>query len=337
MVFMSACIPAAAACMQDGPQPAPAFRSCWCMLLLFAACCLQPSRCRPVLPAGCLDGGAQRPGQLLHSCQALLGRLGLPQRPDQRRATDDALRAPRLDLRRVLGPRHAKPDRHGLVRDGVQHADQALHARLHVLLDARHTRDRHQVDEALAGLRNLLHAGLWRGGRGEQHQLQPVLLAVPAHLGRLLQRDVGHQQALGTRLADGLAEAVHAAADDGVVVGEHHQRRLHAGRHATHHLNHLLQGGTLLQGTGGSSLNDGPVSQGVRVRHAQLNDIGTDGIQLLQCSLSGGQVGIASTNEGDEGHLLVLLQLGHSARHTLGSDCCSLANSGAATSSSHTG
>ena len=60
---------------------------------------------------------------------------------------------------------------------------------------APRTRERHEVDKALAALRDALHALLWRRRRRQQHQLKAVGRGRHADLIRLLQGDVGHEQA----------------------------------------------------------------------------------------------------------------------------------------------
>ena len=58
----------------------------------------------------------------------------------------------------------------------------------------------------------------------------------------------------------------------------------------------------LLEGASGCGLDDGSVSEGIRVGAANLDDVSAQLVQLEQSLLRGGQVGIAGADEGDEGN-----------------------------------
>ena len=62
---------------------------------------------------------------------------------------------------------------------------------------------------------------------------------------------------------DVVAERLHAAAHDGVVVGEDDDGRLERRHDAACHGQHLVQGRARIQRTGAGALDDGPVSKWV--------------------------------------------------------------------------
>ncbi len=142
---------------------------------------------------------------------------------------------------------------------------QSLHTLLHLLLDAGDARDADQVDEAVRGCCDLLHALRGGCGRGQQHQLQAVAPAQLARLVCLLQRDIRDEQPADARSCNLGNKFVGAAAQDGVVIREQDERRAQRRRNLRRSLSRRAQ-----QARGNASAPPSPAAARSRASRRQL-------------------------------------------------------------------
>src|SRR6266545_2296493 len=239
------------------------------------------------------------PGHELRRAGMLLDEL------DDGRSHDDAVGD--LAHRLGLGGRaDAEADANGLGGDPAQGAQVLGQLRGQLGAGARHPGERHHVEEAAARPRDLAHA-LGGGGRRDQvNEVEPRRLGERAQRTRLLGRQVRHDDTVHPAFHRGETEGLEAEGEERVVVGEEDEGHGALPAQLARELEHARQGHAGRERPLRRALDDGPVGERIRERHAQLDDVGPASPGLQHELARVGERGVARREVRDEGALAPL-------------------------------
>ena len=150
------------------------------------------------------------------------------------------------------------------------------------------------------------HAFRGGGGRHQKHQVKAMGSGDRGELFGLLQGQVRHHQTGGAGGGGLTAEAVHAAVEQGVAVGEQHHRRGQCAPQVGEHGQHGSRCGARGEGASGGRLDHGAIGEGIAIGNPQLDQIGPGVLQGQQGRTRGGQIRVASHQEGHQGAAFLL-------------------------------
>ena len=172
----------------------------------------------------------------------------------------------------MLGARYAEAYEHGQVGVLAYALDELAHALPQLCARARYARYADAVDEASRVGADELDAPASAGRRQQGYEVQATLRAPLPHVQRLLGREIGHDDAVGSGFSGVGGESGESVAQVRVVVPHQHDRRLQAlPPEAAHRLQADREVDAVLEGPVARLLDGGPLGQRVAERDAQLD------------------------------------------------------------------